>query len=202
MSCRPLPLPIRSLFSSQQPCSLYCSIRRLPSIPRKLQTRNMASKDTLYISSTPDDVKNAKGLSLLTQNTPNGQATQIMLEELALKYGTKWDTKLINISTNIQKEECMHHHSWAHPSTFSNPARRHIYQFTVPLTPPPRRVPPPQRQRPYPHARRQQQEPTLPCHRDLRPTPLSSERVRPQRRIRLQGRVRAQRSPAVDVLLA
>lgn len=66
----------------------------------------MASKDTLYISSTPDDVKNAKGLSLITQNTPNGQATQIMLEELALKYGTKWDTKLINISTNVQKEEC------------------------------------------------------------------------------------------------
>ena len=67
----------------------------------------MTSKETLYISSTPNDVKNSKGLCLLTQNTPNGQATQIILEELALKYGTKWDTKLINISTNVQKEECM-----------------------------------------------------------------------------------------------
>lgn len=67
----------------------------------------MTSKENLYISSTPDDVKNAPGLSLITQNTPNGQATQILLEELALKYGTKWSTKLINISTNVQKEECM-----------------------------------------------------------------------------------------------
>lgn len=56
----------------------------------------MTSRDSLYISETPDDVKNAKGLTLITQNTPNGQATQIILEELAAKYGTKWDTKLIN----------------------------------------------------------------------------------------------------------
>ena len=67
----------------------------------------MTSRENLFISSTPDDVKNAKGLHLLTQNTPNGQATQIILEELALKYGTKWTTTLINISTNVQKEECM-----------------------------------------------------------------------------------------------
>lgn len=65
----------------------------------------MTSKDNLYVSSTPDDVKNAKGLLLITQNTPNGQATQILLEELAVKYGTKWETKVINISTNVQKEE-------------------------------------------------------------------------------------------------
>ena len=67
----------------------------------------MTSKENLYISSTPDEVKNAPGLHLLTQNTPNGQATQILLEELAVKYGTKWTTTLINISTNVQKEECM-----------------------------------------------------------------------------------------------
>jgi glutathione S-transferase len=66
----------------------------------------MTSKENLFISSTPDDVKNAKGLSLITQNTPNGQATQILLEELAVAHGIKWDTKLINISTNVQKEEC------------------------------------------------------------------------------------------------
>ena len=61
--------------------------------------------DKLYISETPDDVKNAKGLHLITQNTPNGQATQIMLEELGAKYGTKWTTTVISISTNEQKKE-------------------------------------------------------------------------------------------------
>ncbi|KAI1390338.1 glutathione S-transferase [Hypoxylon trugodes] len=61
--------------------------------------------DKLYISETPDDVKNAKGIHLITQNTPNGQATQIFLEELAETYGTTWTTTLINISTNEQKKE-------------------------------------------------------------------------------------------------
>lgn len=61
--------------------------------------------DKLYISETPADVKNAKGLHLITQNTPNGQAVQILLEELAETYGTAWTTTLINISTNEQKKE-------------------------------------------------------------------------------------------------
>ena len=61
--------------------------------------------DKLYVDATPDDVKNAKGLHLITQNTPNGQATQIMLEELGAAYGTKWTTSVINISTNVQKDE-------------------------------------------------------------------------------------------------
>ncbi|KAI1142639.1 glutathione S-transferase [Hypoxylon sp. FL0543] len=61
--------------------------------------------DKLYISDTPDDVKNAKGLHLITQNTPNGQAVQILLEELAETYGTSWTTTLIDISTNEQKKE-------------------------------------------------------------------------------------------------
>ena len=47
---------------------------------------------SFYISETPDSVKNSKGLHLITQNTPNGQKVQIMLEELADLYGTKWDT--------------------------------------------------------------------------------------------------------------
>jgi hypothetical protein len=59
----------------------------------------------LYIAETPDEVKNAKGLHLITQSTPNGQKVQILLEELAETYGTKWTTTLINISTNEQKKE-------------------------------------------------------------------------------------------------
>ena len=61
--------------------------------------------DKLYIDSTPDDVKNAKSLHLITQSTPNGQAVQILLEELKDAYGTEWTTTLINIGTNVQKEE-------------------------------------------------------------------------------------------------
>ncbi|KAI9713225.1 MAG: hypothetical protein M1820_001211 [Bogoriella megaspora] len=59
----------------------------------------------LYTSETPDDVKNAKGLHMITQSTPNGQKVQILLEELALIYGTTWTTTLINISTNVQKSD-------------------------------------------------------------------------------------------------
>ena len=59
----------------------------------------------LYIAETPSEVSSAKGLHLITQNTPNGQATQVLLEELADAYGTTWGTTLINISTNEQKKE-------------------------------------------------------------------------------------------------
>jgi Glutathione S-transferase, N-terminal domain len=59
----------------------------------------------VYIAETPDEVKNAKGLHLITQSTPNGQKVQILLEELAETYSTKWTTTLINISTNEQKKE-------------------------------------------------------------------------------------------------
>lgn len=62
-------------------------------------------RDKLYISETPDEVKNAKGLHLITMSTPNGQAVQIMLEELAEAYGTQWTTTLINIMSNEQKKE-------------------------------------------------------------------------------------------------
>ncbi|KAL8954886.1 MAG: hypothetical protein Q9183_006883 [Haloplaca sp. 2 TL-2023] len=44
----------------------------------------------LYDENTPSEVKNAKGLHLLTMNTPNGQKVQIMLEELKDIYGTEW----------------------------------------------------------------------------------------------------------------
>ncbi|RDW68172.1 glutathione S-transferas-like protein [Coleophoma cylindrospora] len=58
-----------------------------------------------YDDETPADVKNAKGLHLVTQNTPNGQKVQIFLEELASAYGTEWTTTLINIATNEQKKD-------------------------------------------------------------------------------------------------
>ena len=59
----------------------------------------------LYGSDTPSDVANAKGLHLITMNTPNGQATQVLLEELHAKYGTEWTTTLVNIMTNEQKKD-------------------------------------------------------------------------------------------------
>ncbi|KAF2209842.1 hypothetical protein CERZMDRAFT_113596 [Cercospora zeae-maydis SCOH1-5] len=59
----------------------------------------------LYTGETPADVKNATGLHLITQNTPNGQAVQIFLEELKDAYGTEWTTSVIDISTNEQKKD-------------------------------------------------------------------------------------------------
>lgn len=81
--------------------------------PFRIQTRTLKltadmsrpSKDKLYISETPKEVSEAKGLHLITMSTPNGQAVQIMLEELADAYGTQWTTTLINIMTNEQKNE-------------------------------------------------------------------------------------------------
>lgn len=59
----------------------------------------------LYTDETPAEVKNAKGLHLLTMNTPNGQAVQIFLEELKdAGYDIDWTTTLIDIMTNDQKK--------------------------------------------------------------------------------------------------
>jgi len=73
--------------------------------PSPVQQPPFTMAEHLYIAETPDEVKNAKGLHLITQSTPNGQKLQIMLEELAEAYGTEWTTTLINISTNEQKKE-------------------------------------------------------------------------------------------------
>ncbi|KAN0108559.1 glutathione S-transferase-like protein [Hyaloscypha variabilis] len=54
---------------------------------------------------TPADVKNATGLHLVTESTPNGQKVQIFLEELADVYGTTWTTTLIDTATNEQKKD-------------------------------------------------------------------------------------------------
>ncbi|KAH9205818.1 glutathione S-transferase-like protein [Leptodontidium sp. 2 PMI_412] len=59
----------------------------------------------LYADDTPAGVKNAKGLHLITQSTPNGQKAQVLLEELADAYGLEWTTTLIDISTNEQKKD-------------------------------------------------------------------------------------------------
>ena len=65
----------------------------------------MSTMTGLYQDDTPSEVREAKGLHLLTQSTPNGQKVQILLEELALIYGTSWTTTLIDISTNEQKKD-------------------------------------------------------------------------------------------------
>lgn len=59
----------------------------------------------LYTNETPAEVKDAKGLHLLTMSTPNGQAVQILLEELKDVYKTEWTTTLVDIFTNAQKED-------------------------------------------------------------------------------------------------
>ncbi|KAL8948184.1 MAG: hypothetical protein Q9222_005609, partial [Ikaeria aurantiellina] len=59
----------------------------------------------LYTSDTPSTVKQAPGLHLITQSTPNGQKVQILLEELKDVYGTEWTTTLIDIRTNVQKKD-------------------------------------------------------------------------------------------------
>ncbi|KAL2062330.1 hypothetical protein VTL71DRAFT_6596 [Oculimacula yallundae] len=58
-----------------------------------------------YDNDTPADVKNAKGLHLITENTPNGQKVQILLEELAAVYSTEWTTTIIDTATNVQKRD-------------------------------------------------------------------------------------------------
>ncbi|KAF2763047.1 glutathione S-transferase [Pseudovirgaria hyperparasitica] len=58
-----------------------------------------------YLEDTPAEVKNAKGLHLITSNTPNGKKVQIMLEELKELYGTEYTTTIIDLSTNEQKKD-------------------------------------------------------------------------------------------------
>ncbi|KUJ18771.1 glutathione S-transferase [Mollisia scopiformis] len=58
-----------------------------------------------YHKDTPMEVKDAKGLHLLTTSTPNGKKVQIMLEELKETYGTEYTHTLISIPNNTQKED-------------------------------------------------------------------------------------------------
>ncbi|KAH8807351.1 glutathione S-transferase [Xylogone sp. PMI_703] len=59
----------------------------------------------LYTDQTPAVVKNATGLHLITEQTPNGKKVQILLEELKDVYGTEWTTSLIDLETDEQKED-------------------------------------------------------------------------------------------------
>jgi len=59
----------------------------------------------IYTEETPEPIKSAKGLHLITQSTPNGQKVQILLEELKDIYQTEWSTSIINIGTNEQKKD-------------------------------------------------------------------------------------------------
>lgn len=101
-------LPFQVVFALSSLTLLYLILfSHSPSPPRILsklpRPANMADK--LYISDTPRAISSAKGLHLITQNTPNGQAVQIMLEELTESYGTEFTYTVINISTNVQKSE-------------------------------------------------------------------------------------------------
>jgi len=60
---------------------------------------------SFYLEGTPEEVKNAKGLHIVTQSTPNGKKVQIMLEELNEVYGIEYTHTLINIQTNEQKKD-------------------------------------------------------------------------------------------------
>ena len=51
----------------------------------------------LWEDATPAEVKDAKGLHLLTMSTPNGQKVQIMLEELKDIYGTEWTYTIMSV---------------------------------------------------------------------------------------------------------
>nr|POE63492.1 disulfide-bond oxidoreductase yfcg [Quercus suber] len=118
---RPCSFCVPSAFSSFRPYKTPLPLHPRPSfISSSIQSKNHLSfvnhsrrhqstqgtmSSNLYIEQTPAEVKNAKGLHLLTMNTPNGQAVQIFLEELKDAYGLEWSTTLINIMENTQKEE-------------------------------------------------------------------------------------------------
>lgn len=102
-------------------------------------------------NNTDTYLKNAKGIHLITMNTPNGQAVQILLEELKDAYGTEWTTTLVDIMTNEQKKE------WFLRLDPNGTAQSPPAKLTSLLT----------SHRPYPSPRRQHSEPSIPSHGDL-----------------------------------
>ncbi|CZT11422.1 related to URE2-nitrogen catabolite repression regulator [Rhynchosporium graminicola] len=58
-----------------------------------------------YHEDTPSEIKDAKGLHLITTSTPNGKKVQIMLEELREVYATEFTHTLISLPTNDQKKD-------------------------------------------------------------------------------------------------
>ncbi|RAH67214.1 putative glutathione S-transferase family protein, partial [Aspergillus aculeatinus CBS 121060] len=57
-----------------------------------------------YAPETPDRIKNATGLHLITALTPNGRKAHIYLEELKETYGLPFTISLIDLDTNEQKK--------------------------------------------------------------------------------------------------
>lgn len=84
-----------------RPLAIHCALARTTASTAAIPTMS----HSLYTDETPASVKEAKGLHLITQNTPNGKKVQIFLEELKDAYGTEWTTTLINIATNEQKKD-------------------------------------------------------------------------------------------------
>lgn len=95
-------------FSVLKATSSLAQIIRPKVISRPVSLSSLLNQNmshSLYIDETPEEVKNAKGLHLLTFGTPNGQKVQIFLEELKAVYDINWTTTIIDIRANKQKEE-------------------------------------------------------------------------------------------------
>ncbi len=90
---------------------MFRSTHRLAQLSVHLKSRNiifqpnsrtLATMPHLFEDATPSEVKNGKGLSLVTQSTPNGQKVQIMLEELSDVYkNVEWTTTLMSRSLSL-----------------------------------------------------------------------------------------------------
>ncbi len=81
--------------SSRRLAQLYTQIRPRAPIAR-ISNLTLPTMSHLFEDATPAEVKNGKGISLITMSTPNGQKVQIMLEELAEIYkDIEWTTTLM-----------------------------------------------------------------------------------------------------------
>ncbi|KAE8168361.1 glutathione S-transferase [Aspergillus tamarii] len=60
---------------------------------------------SFYAAETPERVKKAQGLHLITSLTPNGRKVHILLEELKDAYDLEWTTSLIDLDKNEQKKD-------------------------------------------------------------------------------------------------
>ena len=84
--------------------------RNLRTHARYLSILEKSKMASLYGDDTPDSIKNAKGLHLITQSTPNGQKVQIFLEELKQHYGSlDFDTTVIVSNSSRQKTKFTDH---------------------------------------------------------------------------------------------
>ena len=127
------------------------------------QEQKATMSHKLYTDETPDDVKNAKGIHLLTMSTPNGQAVQIYLEELKDVYNIEWTTTLVDIMTNDQKKD------WF---LRLDPNGLYIFHRTSYVTSGLTTY------RPHPSDHRQYSEPTIPSHGNFSRNALPPQGIR------------------------